>query len=199
MKYQVQETRHRVTMLTIGTLGSLLAVSIVGNCITGSLAWHFAKTQKTITTPMLFDRSFTSDATQGDANLNFMLVRSFISLRLSVTPETVDAQHEALLRYVPAEVRPEMKKALAIESQYIKKYGVSSIFRITEESLDPRTGDITVSGTLSASTTNGSLKLDLPDVNKAYKLSLHYVDGLIRLTAFPEVQPPQPANKQPQG
>lgn len=198
MKLQVKETRNRVTMLALASLGSLLALSLVGTIITGAMAWRFAYTQKTITTPMVFDRSFTSDAAQGDANLNNMLVRSFVNLRLSVTPDTVDSQHAALLRWVPPEVRSDLKKALAVEADYIKKNGISTVFRIDDEAVDPATGDITVSGTLSASTSNGSLKLDIPDVHKAYRLSVQYVDGIIRLTAFPEVQPPQP-QKQHQG
>lgn len=199
MKYQVKETRNRVTMLALASLGSLLALSLVGTCITGAMAWHFASTQKTITTPMLFDRSFTSDASQGDANLNNMLVRSFVNLRLSVTPDTVDSQHAALLRWVPPEARSELKKALAVEADYIKKNGISTVFRIEDEAFDPATSDIIVTGTLSASTSNGSLKLDIPDVHKAYRLNVKYVDGIIRLTAFPEVQPPQPVSKQHQG
>src|SRR5476649_1673487 len=113
MRYQVKETRNRVTVRTIVALSSLLGLSLVSTCIVGSLAWHFASTQKTITTPMFYDRSFTSDAAQGDANLNSMLVRSFVNLRLSVTPETVDNQHAALLRWVPPEDRSDLKKTLA--------------------------------------------------------------------------------------
>lgn len=187
MKFQVKETRNRMMVVTLMSLTSLLAVSIAANCITGSLAWHFYRTQKTITTPMMFDRAFTSTSAEGDVALNSMMVRSLINLRLSVTPETVDGQHAALLRWVPAEDRPEMKKALAAEAEYIKKNGVSTVFRIDDETTDTRTGDITVRGTLSASTSNGSLTLALPDVSKAYRLSVGYVDGLIRLTAFPEV------------
>lgn len=187
MRLQVKETRNRMMVVTLMSLTSLLAVSIAANCITGSLAWHFYRTQKTVTTPMMFDRAFTSTAAEGDAALNSMMVRSLINLRLSVTPETVDGQHTALLRWVPSEDRPEMKKALAAEAEYIKKNGVSTVFRIDDETTDIRTGDIIVRGTLSASTSNGSLTLALPDVNKAYRLSVGYVDGLIRLTAFPEV------------
>ncbi|MEA9392686.1 TraE/TraK family type IV conjugative transfer system protein [Acerihabitans sp. TG2] len=199
MRYQVKETRNRVTVRTIVALSSLLAMSIAGNCITGSLAWHFASTQKTITTPMIFDRSFTSDAAQGDASLNSMLVRSLVNLRLSVTPETVDNQHAALLRWVPPEYRPDLKKTLSAEADYIKKNGVSTVYRIDDETIDTKTGDTIVSGTLSASTSNGSLKLAMPDVTKAYRLSVKYVDGIIRLTAFPEVQPLQPSHQQHQG
>lgn len=187
MKYQVKETRNRMMVVTLMSLTSLLVLSIAANCITGSLAWHFYRTQKTVTTPMMFDRAFTSTSVEGDAALNSMLVRSLINLRLSVTPETVDGQHAALLRWVPPEDRPEMKKALAVEAEYIKKNGVSTVFRIDDETTDTRTGDITVRGTLSASTSNGSLTLALPDVSKAYRLSVGYVDGLIRLTDFPEV------------
>lgn len=63
------------------------------------------------------------------------------------------------------------------------------MFRIEDEAFDPATGDIIVSGTLSASTSNGSLKLDIPDVHKAYRLNVKYVDGIIRLTAFPKCSP----------
>lgn len=198
MKYQVREGRNRVIILAMTALVLLVFILAVGSGITGALAWHFYKTQKTITTPMMFDRSFVSDAVSGDAALNGMLVRSFINLRLSVTPETVDSQHAALLRFVPAEYRDGMKKQLAAESEYIKKNGVTSVFRIDDEITDTETGDIIAQGTLSASTTNGNLKISLPDAHKAYRLSVHYVDGLIRLTAFPEVPWTKPERRQQQ-
>ncbi|MFT4273126.1 MAG: hypothetical protein QM578_19140 [Pantoea sp.] len=83
MKYKVREGRNRVTVLALAGLGSLLALSLAANGITGALAWHFARTQKTITVPMLFDRPFISTAASGDAALNGLLVRSFINLRLA--------------------------------------------------------------------------------------------------------------------
>lgn len=187
MKYQVSKNRSRASAIALTALAALLVLMIVANSILGALAWHFAATQKTITTPMMFDRAFTSDSSHGDANLNGMLVRSFLNLRLSVTPETVASQHTALLRWVPPEARPELKKALDAEAEQIKKSGISSVFRIDDETTDTTTGDITVRGTLSASTSNGSLKLDLPDTKKVYRLHVQYVDGLIRLEAFSEL------------
>jgi len=195
MKYQVREGRNRVIILALCALLLLVFILAVSNVVTGVLAWHFAKTQRILTTPMMFDRPFLSDSASGDAALNGMLVRSFVNLRLSVTPETVDSQHAALLRFVPAEYRDDMKKQLAAEAEYIKNNGVSSVFRIDDEITDSTTGDITVQGTLSASTSNGSLNISLPDASKAYRLSVHYVDGLIRLTAFPEVPWTQPERR----
>jgi len=195
MKYQVREGRNRVIILALTVLTLLVFTLAIGNVVTGALAWHFAKTQRTVTTPMMFDRPFVSDFASGDAALNGMLVRSFVNLRLSVTPETVDSQHAALLRFVPADYRDDIKKQLAAEAEYIKKYGVSSVFRIDDEITDTTTGDVIAQGTLSASTTNGNLKISLPDAHKAYRLSVHYVDGLIRLTAFPEVTWTQPERR----
>ncbi|RVU72185.1 TraE/TraK family type IV conjugative transfer system protein [Pantoea dispersa] len=195
MKYQVREGRNRVIILALCALSLLVFILAASTVVTGALAWHFAKTQRTITTPMMFDRPFTSGSASGDAALNGMLVRSFINLRLSVTPETVDSQHAALLRFVPAEYRDDLKKQLAAEAEYIKKNGVSSVFRIDDEMTDTTNGDVIAQGTLSASTTNGNLKISLPDSHKAYRLSVHYVDGLIRLTAFPEVPWTQPERR----
>ena len=48
----------------------------------------------------LADPTTTLSNVGQDAALNGMLVRSFVNLRLSVTPETVDSQHAALLRFV---------------------------------------------------------------------------------------------------
>ncbi|MEJ1269017.1 TraE/TraK family type IV conjugative transfer system protein [Pantoea ananatis] len=47
-----------------------------------------------------------------------------------MTPETVDSQYKRLLSWVPPEQRSEMKKTLAVESDYIKNNGISSVYSI---------------------------------------------------------------------
>jgi conjugal transfer pilus assembly protein TraE len=84
MKYQVREGRNRVVILVISSLVLLVFILAIGISINGAMAWHFYKRRR-LTTPMIFDRPFISDAASGDAALNGMLVRSFINLRLSVT------------------------------------------------------------------------------------------------------------------
>ncbi len=79
MKYQVREGRNRVIILALCALSLLVFILAASTVVTGALAWHFAKTQRTITTPMMFDRPFTSGSASGDAALNGMLVRSFIN------------------------------------------------------------------------------------------------------------------------
>lgn len=216
MKLEVKESRDRLLALLLLTLSGLLIVSVLANCITGSLAWYCYWHQRTITTPMVYDRPFSSTMDGGDDNLYSMLARSLISLRLSVTPETVDRQHARLLSWVPPEERSALKKALVIEASYIKKNGISSVYSIEHEATDPKTGDIIVGGTIHASTMNGTVALnqpgsvrtatangvsrtDLPDEKKAYRLHIQYDNGLIRLTAFPEVAWPAIFNNDDSG
>jgi conjugal transfer pilus assembly protein TraE len=56
MKYQVREGRNRVVILVISSLVLLVFILAIGISINGAMAWHFYKTQKTLTTPMIFDR-----------------------------------------------------------------------------------------------------------------------------------------------
>ena len=59
MKYQVREGRNRVVILVISSLVLLVFILAIGISINGAMAWHFYKTQKTLTTPMIFDRPFS--------------------------------------------------------------------------------------------------------------------------------------------
>ena len=190
MKYSIKEGRNRTVVLSLAVLAALLTVSIAANCITGALAWYFATTQKTVTVPMIFDRPFSSTDATGDENVDSMMALSFLSLRLGVTPERVDAQHQKLLKFVPPDDRSALKKVLSAEADYVKKHGISSSFSPDSESFDPVTGDVMFTGTLRASTSNGSVTVPVPDETRTYRLHVGYVKGLISQTKFTEISRP---------
>ncbi|HFF9746724.1 TPA: TraE/TraK family type IV conjugative transfer system protein, partial [Klebsiella pneumoniae] len=56
---------------------------------------------------------------------------SFVALRLNVTPETVDAQHQQLLRYVLPASQNSLKVHLAEDAKRIKDNNVNSTFYMT--------------------------------------------------------------------
>ncbi|WP_301950992.1 TraE/TraK family type IV conjugative transfer system protein, partial [Klebsiella pneumoniae] len=70
------------------------------NIIQGINNYRLQTEQKVAVTPMLFRAPFSGSQNQGDASFIEQLGLSFVALRLNVTPETVDAQHQQLLRYV---------------------------------------------------------------------------------------------------
>lgn len=66
-----------------------------------------------------------------DASYIEQLGLSFVALRLNVTPETVDAQHQQLLRYVLPASQNSLKVHLAEDAKRIKDNNVNSTFYMT--------------------------------------------------------------------
>lgn len=69
--------------------------------------------------------------TEADASYIEQLGLSFVALRLNVTPETVDAQHQQLLRYVLPASQNSLKVQLAEDAKRIKDNNVNSTFYMT--------------------------------------------------------------------
>lgn len=188
MKLSIKAERSKQLAWAFIGLGSVCLLSIAGNVLTGSLAWHFASTQKTITTPMTFNQPFSSDASSADSTGMTMFATSFAYWRLNVSPETIDNAHKILLSFVPAEFRDRLKKQLDIEAERIKKAGITSRLQIREIRVVD-TGIVDISTTLSTSTTNGSIITPLKDQAKTFRLTMSYENGLIRLKDFSELVP----------
>lgn len=90
MKLNIKGERDKQLRYAFIGLSALTLVMGVGNVLTGSLAWYFATTQKTITTPLTFNRPFASDSKSVDATGLTQFAASFIYWRLNVTPENIE-------------------------------------------------------------------------------------------------------------
>ncbi|MFP8633632.1 TraE/TraK family type IV conjugative transfer system protein [Enterobacter kobei] len=67
MKLKIKGERDKQLSYAFIGLSALTLIMGAGNVLTGSLAWHFATTQKIITTPLTFNRPFASDSKSVDA------------------------------------------------------------------------------------------------------------------------------------
>ncbi|MNE24894.1 conjugal transfer protein TraE (plasmid) [Lelliottia amnigena] len=188
MKLKIKGERDKQLSYAFIGLASLLVLSGTGNVLTGSLAWYFATTQKTVTTPMTYNQPFTSDAVSADASGMTMFASSFIYWRLNVSPENIDNNQKMLLGFVPSAERDLLKKALDVEAERIKKGGITTRFD-TKDIRVMTDGSIEFSGTLKSSTTNGAITTPLKDQDKTYRLKISYVNGMINLHSFEELQP----------
>lgn len=188
MKLKIKGERDKQLSYAFIGLTGLTLILGVGNVLTGSLAWHFATTQKTITTPMTYNRPFASDAVTADATGMTQFATSFIYWRLNITPENIDNNQKMILGYVPSAERDVLKKALDIEAERIKKGGITTQFD-TKEIRVTNDGSVEFSGTLKSSTTNGAITTFLKPEEKIYRLKLSYVNGVINLHSFEELQP----------
>lgn len=187
MKLKIKGERDKQLSYAFIGLSSLALVMGVGNVLTGSLAWHFATTQKTITTPMTYNHPFTSDAVSADTTGMTMFATSFIYWRLNVSPENIDNNQKMLLGFVPSAERDELKKVLDVEAERIKKGGITTRFDTTEIRV-MKDNAVMYSGVLKSSTTNGAITTPLKDQEKNYRLKLSYENGVINLHSFEELR-----------
>lgn len=193
MKMKIKGERDKQLSYAFIGLASLLVLSGVGNVLTGSLAWHFATTQKTVTTPMTYNQPFTSDAVGADASGMTMFASSFIYWRLNVSPENIDNNQNMLLGFVPSTERDALKKALDVEAERIKKGGITTRFD-TKDIRVMSDGSVEFSGTLKSATTNGAITTPLKDQAKTYRLKISYKNGIVNLHSFEELQQNPPTN-----
>lgn len=188
MKLKIKGERDKYLRTAFVGLSVLSVLCVAGTVLTSSLAWHFATTQKTITTPMTYNHPFSSDAKSADSTGMTMFATSFLYWRLNVSPESIDGNQKMLLGYVPAERRDALKKVLDVEAERIKKGGITTRFEMHDiRIIDPGTVDMSL--TLYPSTTNGSITIALDSQEKTYRLSMSYENGIINLLDFSELVP----------
>ncbi|MHA1163782.1 TraE/TraK family type IV conjugative transfer system protein [Enterobacter ludwigii] len=193
MKLKIKGERDKQLSYAFIGLSALTLIMGVGNVLTGSLAWHFATTQKTITTPLTFNRPFVSDSASVDATGLTQFAASFIYWRLNVSPENINNNQKMILGFVPSAERDALKKALDVEAERIKKAGITTRFDTKEiRVIDDNT--VLYSGVLKPSTTNGAIITPLKDQEKTYRLKLSYDNGVINLHSFEELKPVSPTN-----
>lgn len=187
MKLNLKKDNQKRTAVAFMAMAGLLGLSLITTAGTVALLWKSQNTQQRITIPMGFDKPFVSTNQGGDANLNSMLVRALVNLRLNVTPESIEPQQKLLLSYTDPDNRAELKRSLEVEADYIRSNDVSAQFIIEKFDYNPKTGDTDVVGEQLASTSGGKLKL--PDTAKHYIVNVSYINGMVHLNKFTEVLP----------
>ena len=188
MKLKIKESRDKKIAIAFIALSSFTVLLAASNVITGALAWHFWSTQDKIITPMVYNQPFNANPKSGDTTALSMFAISFASLRLNVSPENIDSNHKILLRYVPPQHRDAMKKPLDIESDRIKKGGISTRYDMLDL-VQVDDGVMEMKVRLSPSTTNGGIITPLPEQVKSFRINMAYENGIIRLNEFSELKP----------
>ncbi|AGO57695.1 TraE/TraK family type IV conjugative transfer system protein [Serratia plymuthica] len=188
MRLSIKNNSDKMTAIFIVCLAVLLVLSLVANSIIGRMAWYFYTTQRTITTPMFYNQPFKTSLVGTDWTFMNMSAMSFVTLRLNVTPETIDGQHKALLGYVDSDLRPALKKLFDVEAQRIKELNISSAFYMEDIHAVPETGDILIRGKLKSNTPTGPLD----DALKKYRIRMSYYNGSVQIVNFTELPYEEP-------
>lgn len=183
MEYSAKQRQFKVVAgLFIGLLVFL------GLSMAGTIALIFENRELRLNqpqhlVPMLLDKPFSISTNGADSNYLQMLGMSFILLRLNVSPETIDAQHKALLSYVAEESRPNLAAVLYDEARKIKSNEIASAFYSTNIAIDPGRGMLDIRGVIRYF----SGERPLAPSNKHYQLEFTFNNGLASLKHFLEV------------
>ena len=183
MELTARDSTNKVVAIVVLGLLVLLTLSIVANSILALQNRYLSSTRETIVTPMAYDAPFViSEANSSPAYMQMMAL-SFMALRLNISPETVNTQHQFLLGYVKPGAQPDFKVTLAQEAQRIKQNEVNSAFYQTQFQVFPADNRIDIRGVLKTWIGNGQPKTDL----KHYSLVLTYKNGVTSIVKFLEV------------
>ncbi|WP_227637585.1 type IV conjugative transfer system protein TraE [Klebsiella grimontii] len=187
MEHGARLNTTRVIALGYICLGTVLGLSLTTNIIQGINNYRLQTEQKVAVTPMLFNAPFAVSQNQADASYLEQLGLSFIALRLNVTPETVDAQHAQLLRYVFPGAQNSLKIQLAEDAKRIKDNNVNASFYMTSVRTYPAENRVDIRGELKTWIGDSAPYSEI----KSYVLQFNRVDGVSWLELAARLRPCQ--------
>jgi conjugal transfer pilus assembly protein TraE len=176
-------TTRTVAMIIVG-LVILLFISVTGATYLIFTNRALIHEQQRILVPMAWNSPVTVSDTTADTNWYRSMALSFLALRLNVTPETVDSNHQLLLSYVAPESRDEVKKMLTLEAASIKRSDAVSAFYSSEFKIYPLDGRVDVRGVLKTWIGNDKPITEI----KSYRMDMHYYGGMTFIVRFIEVK-----------
>ncbi|WP_058914084.1 type IV conjugative transfer system protein TraE [Entomohabitans teleogrylli] len=184
MEHGARQDTTRVIAVGFICLGTLFILSLTTNIIQGINNYRLQTEQKVAVTPMLYGAPFAVSQNQADASYIEQLGLSFIALRLNVTPETVDAQHQQLLRYVLPASQNNLKIQLAEDAKRIKENNVNATFYMTFIRAYPAENRVDIRGELKTWIGDSKPYSEI----KSYVLQFNRVEGVSWLSRFGEIK-----------
>lgn len=182
MNLKAKRLAARYTSLMFVILLGLLGMSLCGNVLAWFQIEKLINTHEETYIPMSFDTPFTLSRNHTDAHYLEQMAESLIFLRYNVSPDSVKANHLALLRFFDNETRSAMQEILAEEAQRVIDNNVTTAFYLSGIDSYPAAGVVDIHGTVQQWI--GHRKQ--PPEDKSIRLELRYHRGLTTIRAFRE-------------
>lgn len=176
-------TTKVVTVIILGLM-LLLVISMSASVYLALTNRYLINHRQVVVTPMMYNAPFAVSEVTADAEAFQMMALSFLALRLNVSPETVDGNHQSLLAFVKPEAHAEFKDVLADEARQIKQSNVNSAFYSSDITVYPADNRVDVRGLLKTWIGPGKPSTEI----KEFRLTLDYVGGRARIAKFVEVK-----------
>lgn len=184
MKLNAYHSRLSQLSARLSLMVILLLSFSLANVLLASFIWSERHHHTIEITPFTGKAAYTKSNTQIDANYLSQMAENFIYSRFNVTPETVKAHHERLLRHVDSQRYAVFVNVLQNEAKSIIGKKIASHFELLAIHVNPYTLTAEVSGVLKRSV---GLRL-LKEEKATYLLSFRYHLGHLSILRFVRVQ-----------
>lgn len=183
MKFQLMRGNLDRSRRTISFQAALLLASVAANIVTALIAYRLIGYERVIVVPPAVHKSFWVENDKVSAEYLEQMGYFLIQLALNVTPQSVDYQSRLLLQYVAPASYGEIKTAMAIVAERLKRDGASTVFSARNLTTDERALKVSIQGSLT--TFIGDRRVS--DVTKSYLVELQYALGKLTIKSFKEV------------
>ncbi|EMF0790049.1 type IV conjugative transfer system protein TraE [Klebsiella aerogenes] len=182
MDLKAKRLSARYTSLIFLLLLVFFGLSLAGNLVAWLRLDTLINSRQETYIPMGFDTPFTLTRNRMDANYLEQTAESLVFLRYNVSPESVKANHKALLRFFDNEERPAMQEVLASEAQRVIDNNVTTAFYLSGFDTYPASGIVDIHGTVQQWIGN---RKQLPE-DKTIRMALRYHRGITTIQDFRE-------------
>jgi conjugal transfer pilus assembly protein TraE len=179
MNFKIASSKMETLRAKSNLLTTLCAGLLVSNMLLGILSFSAFHHSEIRYIPMT-SSPFTLSSAEVDSVYLDAVSLSILSLKLNVTPKTVEASHQHLLSYVVPYHYSEFSKTLSHEKDVIIEDDMSSSFYL--ESIHSNPNDLTSVVTGSLHRFVGARSIEPAKVN--YRLRYEYQNGRIQLKSF---------------
>jgi len=174
---EVVQNRNSLLVIVAGLLLLLVLLSLV-------LIKQAGQKERILIVPPLLEKSFWVDTNRVSATYLEQMASFFAQLALTVSPSSVDKNHEVLLQYTHPLGYGKLKADLLQKSEKIKAQHVSTVFYPV--SFDVNTQDFSVIITGDFMRLIGQEKL--PALRKRYRVNFVYNQGQLTVNTFKEIE-----------
>ena len=183
MKFELMRGSLERSRRTISLQAVLLVGSIAINLVTALTAYRLIGAERVIVVPPAVHKSFWVENDRVSAEYLEQMGYFLIQLALNVTPQSVDYQSRLLLQYVAPATYGEMKTAMTVVAERLKRDGASTVFSARNLTADERAMKVAIQGSLT--TFIGERRVS--DVTKSYLVELQYAAGKLTIKSLKEV------------
>ena len=173
---------------TISYQKLVLLASLALNIVIALIAFRLIGLERVILVPPTINKSFWVESDKVSAEYLEQMGYFLVQLVLNVTPQSVDYQSKLLLQYAAPASYGEIKTAMAVAGERLKRDGAATVFSPRTINVDERALKVAVQGQLTTFISDRRVS----EVSKSYLIELQYALGKITIKSFKETNANDP-------